>query len=406
MKRVLLWLVLIAAVVGGIVWAIQQGPGYLLVAYNGFRFESSLWVGLALLGLLWLSLYLVRRLLQMLLAAAGLANPWSGRHRNRRARKAAELGFVDLLEGRWERARRHLERAAGAAEQPLIYFLGAARAAQKLGEIEDCDLLLERALDAQPTAELAVALTHAQLLEERGDSVAAVQTLQVMQQRYPRHVQVLRQLQALLQRRSDWSALLGLLPELRKSKALSSAELTALERLVWRERLLLAGQGATESASGLQEAWQQLSAAQRQEPELLLAYAEQLGRLGMAEEAEGLLRKAIKQQFDPGLVRLYGLLRGRDPLQQLHAAESWLTAHPQDPQLLLCLGRLCVQAELWGKARDYFEASLRFQRDPQTCVELARLLADMGEVERSNALLQEGFVLLDQHLPDTRLARV
>ena len=39
------------------------------------------------------------------------------------------------------------------------------------------------------------------------------------------------------------------------------------------------------------------------------------------------------------------------------------------------------------------------QADPQTCAELARLLGRMGEMERSNQLLQQGLELLGQHLP-------
>ncbi|WP_442957724.1 heme biosynthesis protein HemY, partial [Polaromonas sp.] len=72
--------------------------------------------------------------------------------------------------------------------------------------------------------------------------------------------------------------------------------------------------------------------------------------------------------------------------------------HPKDADLLLTLGRLCVQNQLWGKAKEYFESSLVFQRHPETCAELARLLTQLGEVERSNRLFQEGLGLLDQRL--------
>jgi HemY protein len=66
--------------------------------------------------------------------------------------------------------------------------------------------------------------------------------------------------------------------------------------------------------------------------------------------------------------------------------------------LLLTLGRLCLQNRLWGKARDYLESSLRLQRSPETCAELARLLAQLGDTERSNLLFQEGLGLLDERL--------
>jgi HemY protein len=148
----------------------------------------------------------------------------------------------------------------------------------------------------------------------------------------------------------------------------------------------------------LNRAWQQLTSSQRQEPPLVLAYAEQLRQLGAQVEAEEVLRNALKRKYDSHLARLYGLVRGSDPTRQLQAAEGWLKDHPADPSLLLTLGRLCLQASLWGKARDYLESSLRTQRNPEACAELARLLARLGDTERSNQLFQEGLGLLDERL--------
>jgi HemY protein len=130
----------------------------------------------------------------------------------------------------------------------------------------------------------------------------------------------------------------------------------------------------------------------------VLAYAEQLRQLGAQVEAEEVLRTALKRQYNSHLARLYGLVRGNDPARQLQTAESWLKDHPSDPSLLLTLGRLCLQSSLWGKARDYLESSLRLQRNPEACAELARLLAQMGDSERSNQLFEEGLGLLDERL--------
>jgi len=222
-----------------------------------------------------------------------------------------------------------------------------------------------------------------------------------MRERHPHNVQTLRQLQRLHQQRGDWSAVIRLLPELRKDKVLPTAELVELERRAWGENLALAAHQEEGGAVGLQSlnrAWQQLSSAQRQEPQLVLAYAEQLRQLGAQVEAEEVLRAALKRNYDSHLARLYGLVRGSDPSRQLHAAEGWLKDHPADPGLLLTLGRLCLQNSLWGKARDYLESSLRVQRNPEACAELARLLAQMGDTERSNQLFQEGLGLLDERL--------
>ena len=54
---------------------------------------------------------------------------------------------LDLAEGRWARALRHLQRAAEGEARPLMHYLGAARAAHKLGQVEESERLLERALE-------------------------------------------------------------------------------------------------------------------------------------------------------------------------------------------------------------------------------------------------------------------
>lgn len=404
--RRLLWLLLLLAIAAGLYLlslAIEADRGYVLFAYQGFRYQSGLWAFLGLLLVVVVLYYLIKWTLRLLLSSTRLANPWSRLHRNRRVRLASEQGMLDLAEGRWARAQRQLTRAAEADSQPLMYYLGAARAANKLGEYEQSDALLERALNRQPQAELAIALTHAELQRNRGDSEAALQTLQAMRERHPGHHLVLRQLQRLYLQRQDWSALLGLLPELRKEKALPAAELDELERKTWRGRLAEVGDGGLEQGeaalSSLHKAWNHLSASLRHEPELIATYVEQLRRLGAQQEAEEVLRSALKRGYDSRLARFYGVLRGADPARQLQTAEHWLKQHPQDPALLLTLGRLSVQNQLWGKARDYFESSLKLERHPETCAELARLLAQLGELERSNQLLLESLGLLHQGLP-------
>ncbi len=401
MKRryAIVFLVIAAAALIGV--AIAKHSGYVLIAYDTFRYESSLWATLALLVGIWLACWVIKALVVLVMTSTGVVNPWSRRNRSRRIQMAIEQGQMDLAEGRWASAQRHLQRAAEAERQPLLYYLGAARAANELGHYEDSDKLLERALERQPQAELAIALSHAQLQTDRGETEAALETLQVMHERHPHSVQVLRQLQRLHQQRGDWSALIRLMPALRKDKVLPASELAELERRAWGENLTLAAQREQEGEAGLQSlqrAWQQLTAAQRHEPQLVLAYAEQLRQLGAEADAEEVLRGAMKREYNSHLARLYGLLRGKDPARQLQTAEGWLKEHPDDPSLLLTLGRLCLQNSLWGKARDYLESSLRVQRNPEACAELARLLAQLGDTERSNQLFQEGLGLLDRRI--------
>ena len=114
--------------------------------------------------------------------------------------------------------------------------------------------------------------------------------------------------------------------------------------------------------------------------------------------AEKAILRVLKQEWRIPLVRLYGYVES-DSSRQLAKAESWLAAHPKEPQLLLCLGRLSARDGLWGKARDYFESAYRLEKTTEICAELGRLLDALGEPIVAAAYFREGLMLQEKDLP-------
>lgn len=123
MKRLYVIVFLVIAAAGALGLAIAQHSGYVLIAYKTFRYESSLWATLLLVALIWLVLWGVKALVELVAVSSGVVNPWSNRNRSRRVQVAIEHGQLDLAEGRWASAQRHLQRAAEAERQPLLYYL-------------------------------------------------------------------------------------------------------------------------------------------------------------------------------------------------------------------------------------------------------------------------------------------
>lgn len=119
MKRayVVLFVLVVAAALIGV--AISRHAGYVLISYDAFRYESSIWAALALLVAVLFILWLLRMLIALLTTSGGVVNPWSRRNRSRRVQNAIEQGQMDLAEGRWASAQRNLHRAAEAERQPL-----------------------------------------------------------------------------------------------------------------------------------------------------------------------------------------------------------------------------------------------------------------------------------------------
>ncbi|MDP4789275.1 MAG: heme biosynthesis protein HemY [Haliea sp.] len=399
--RGLLILALLALLLGvGIVALIENHPGYVLVAYGQYTVETSLWVGLVLLAVFVTLLYLLIGLLRKVFSGQRSVAGWLGQRKARRAARLTHRGLISFIEGNWVRARSQLLSGAAHSEVPLLNYLTAARASFQLDEPDKMREYLGIAEQANADAGIAVALTQAELKLQGGHFEQAVATLERARRNAGRHPHVLKLLHSAYRGLEDWDALLKLLPELRKHGVLPDDSLLELERSAHTrllERCATAdGDGA---AAALQQCWEAMPASLRQNKVILRNYVDHLIRAKDFMAAAKLVQRALKQEWDGDLVRLFGYVELPDAGRQLAQAEAWLTDHPRDHQLLLTLGRLACRHQLWGKARDYFEGSYRQRHTSETCAELGRLLAALGEDKDSALYFREGLLLREKTLP-------
>lgn len=405
--RKLLLLALLALLLGvGVVALIENHPGYVLIAYGHYTVETSLWVGIVLLALLTLVVYAIFSLLRRLFSGQKSLAGWLGQRRSRRASRLTHRGLINFIEGNWEPARRQLLRGADHSEVPLLNYLVAARASFQLGEHDRMREYLGAAEQSDSAAGIAVELTQAELKLRGKQYEQAVATLERARRNAGKHPHVLKLLSAAYLGLEDWDALLKLLPELHKHKVLPEDELLQLERQVYTR--LLQASVAEDAAAGdgsaqLHKRWQAMPGSLRQDGAMLQLYVGLLIREGDHAGADRIIQRALKQDWDSELARLYGYVELDNPGRQLAHAESWLAAHPRDPQLLLCLGRLACRHQLWGKARDFFEASYRQRRSPEVCAELGRLLSALGDEKASAAHFREGLLMREKSLPQLPL---
>ena len=70
------------------------------------------------------------------------------------------------------------------------------------------------------------------------------------------------------------------------------------------------------------------------------------------------VESALRREWSSQLVETYGALPGGDLEARLRRAEAWQDNHPNDPSLLLALGRMSVRVGQWAKARQYLERAL------------------------------------------------
>ncbi|OEY66445.1 heme biosynthesis HemY N-terminal domain-containing protein [Marinobacter sp. X15-166B] len=414
MIRVLL-IILVALLLGtALSFGLQYDLGYVRISLGNYLIETNFWVGLLLVIALVMVVMFTIGLLRQISRSTRVLGHWRARGKERRARKRTTQGLLALAEGNWPRSRKLLEASANHADTPLINYLAAAQAAYESGDHDDVDVLLRKAFDSTPGSDLAVGITQAQLQLAGNRLEQALATLVRLRKKTPHHPFVLKLLKTTYLRLEDWRELARLLPELRKRDLLPKAELDELERTTWRNLLQRAAaeghQRLTEyddpatALAPFTRLWDELPGVLRRDDDTIYEYTRLLAELGDEAQAETLMRKVLRNHWNDDLVNLYGRVRGAEPDEQLMVAERWLQDRPNNPELLLALGRLSLRNELWGKAREYFETSLRLRHSQEAIAELSRLNAHMGEDQASVKLLMQGLIK-DSGLPDLPMPR-
>lgn len=374
--RALLWVLGLFAAATGLVLFARTNAGYVLVASHGTRVEFSLNLGLLLLAAAVAGGYLLVRAAVLALQLPGQARAF----RERRRREAGRAAFGEALraffEGRYGRAERAAVAAAQAGESPGLSAVIAARAANEMRAFARRDEYLART-DGGPEDDHVRQVTLAELLLAERRHHDALAVLGRIRQR---HTATLRlEMEAERQAR-NWDRVLALLSQLEKKQALDRTVMEHLRRSATAEALK---RHALEP-DNLREAWERISTELRRDPLVARTGARCFLALGGLREARKVIEDALEVQWDPPLCLLYAECAGDDPRAMLQKAEGWLHEQPRDATLLLVLGRLCVRAALWGKARSYFEASVGVEPSQSAHLELAGLAArEQREVDAS-----------------------
>ncbi len=384
-----LLLALLAAV--GLVLAVYQDNGYVLIGYGVWEIRGSLALFVLFDVLLFLALYLAMRTLAHAWRLPARMHEWQQRRAAQRARRALTRGLLDLSEGEWRAAEKALVRLVAYSETPLLNYLAAARAAQAQGAHERRDQYLQRAHQSMPSADVAVSLTQAELQLAHQQLEQALATLMHLRTVAPHHAYVLKLLKTLYMRLGDWPALRELLPELRRRKVEPDERLDELELEVYRA--LIAQEAHDGDTGRLERFWSELPKSLRAEESLLRAYVGAEIERGRGSEVEPVLREYLRKHWSEDLMAILGTIETDEPGRQLSVAEAWLQAHPSNPVLLLALGRLCLRARLWGKARSYLEASVGAGPRPETYRELGALLEQLGETDKARESYRAGLEL-------------
>jgi HemY protein len=263
---------------------------------------------------------------------------------------------------------------------PALADLVAARAAQRMRDFDKRDEWLGQARKEEGEWRLARLVTEAELLLEERRFYDARTVLQELHASGPKHIVTLSLLMRAEQGLGNWDEVLRLVRLLEKRSAMPPE---ALESVRVNARIAMLSR-MTHDPRSLAEHWRELPESDRVHPKIAAAAARAFFQLGDCRSAHRILAEVLEREWRADLVLLYGECEDVDALQRIERAERWLETRPRDPELLLTLGRLCAQSQLWGKAISYLEASLALHPTRATHIALAHMHDDMGRPEDAN----------------------
>lgn len=350
-----------------------RDPGYLLVSYGGTSFETSIWMAVVLLVGSYLALRCLIWLVRNMRSGFSSVSGWGKQRRARKAQSNTARGLLLWAEGDWREAERVLSAGAADSEFPFINHLFAARSAHALGDAKGRDSHLESAVEAEPGAAFAINLQRAEFFLATGAYAEASEILKSLRAQAPRHPKVLLDLADCFERTGESELQLEVLSSPGLTALMSPEEVARRTEAAWKQKLV---GGSPEAA------WVSLPKKLQSNPALVHLVAERLAQAQQSDRAEEILRIALKQEWSPSLVELYGRIGARDVAAQIRHAETWLKQHPSDPDLLLTLGRLYLRNQLIDQAENAFKSALRVRADHAVHAELGRLLVGRGELSR------------------------
>lgn len=387
---------------------LAEDPGYLLLAWRNYTFETSLFA----LAVAVIVIAVVSRLLYLLFSCF---NPWHliryGRRfreaRRNKSRSRTTEGLLHFSRSNWTGAYNQLERSFSDQDATVINYLAAAYAAYRIGNRQDWINCLDRAAKEYPVALSTINAMRGELLLRSNHLEQSMAVLEQLKRTSINDQHLLNLLKEVYTKLQDWQKLQELLPTLIRESVISEAEASALERRLQIEQINQCvargkreSKPATDLADELQKFWKKVPAGIREDEAVVGAYVDALQAAGDSRQAARAIETALRRNWNDNLVDRYGSEDFSDQAQQLVHAESWLKERPNNARLLLALGRICMRNKLWGKAREYFEASRRIAPEAEVFGELSRLTRGLGELELSEEYLEKYLTLLGRTLPE------
>ena len=384
--RWVFWILGLFALAVAAALALRFNTGYVLLVSPPYRVELSL--NLFVLGALALigAGYIVLRLVLGAIDLPERVREFRARRQRDNARSALLDALRAFFEGRYGRAEKAAAAVIESDEMPALGAVLAARAAHELRRYEQRDEYLARAGERAPGDLAMRVIAEAELLLEQRRFQEALLALKALPEK---HTAGLRLELRAQQQAKNWEPTLPLIDQLTRRGVFDAVQAAQLRRYAQIEILK---RRALDRYS-LEEYWQKIPAEQKRDPKVAAAAAQCFTALGGGEQACQIIEAALDHEWDSELVGWYAECAGAATVRRIERAEKWLKTNPRDSVLLLTLGRLCAEQELWGKAQSYLDASVAVEPSWSAHLALAELHDGLGHADAARRHYRESLDL-------------
>jgi HemY protein len=393
--RWIVGLILVAAIAAFAWHWVADDPGYVLIHLRGTTLQLTVVSAVVILLLAWA---VIAALVTLIRWPFGALNR---RHRRLSRRRLAD-GLVALIEGRHGEAERDLNRAARYPSVRGPSLLAAAEAAERHGESTRALETLDQAAQETPRA---ARVLRARLLRRAGRATEAAALLA------PEASSAsltpsgwVEYAEASLESGDARSAVRAIEP-LQRSGELGARAFSDLESRVVAAYVASAPDGASLSAL-----WSQLPKGQRRLQAAVDAYARRASGFGQSMAAMDEIETALRREWSSSLIATYGGMGAEDLEQRLRRAEGWVDTHPNDAALLTAVGRMCVRARLWGKAKPFLERALAIEPNANAWEALGDVFVGEAHPELAQRCYRNALALArgeaTEALPESRNHRI
>lgn len=384
--RWVLWIVGLFALAVVAALALRFNTGYALLVWPPYRVELSLNLLLLMLAGAFAAGYLLLRFILGAIALPAKVREYRARRQREDARAALLEAVRAFFEGRYGRAEKAAASAMESGESPALGAVLAARAAHELRRYEERDGYLARAEKLAPDDAAMRIIGEADMLLDQRRFQDALLALKALPER---HTAGLRLELKAQQQAKNWEQTLPLIDQLERRRVFDAMQAGQLRRYAHAENL----KRKALDQRALNECWQKIPSAQKRDVKVAAAAAHCFMALGGCAQANQIIEQALESEWDSELVGLYAECEGAEAVRQIERAENWLRHNPRDAALLLTLGRLCAQQELWGKAQSYLEASIAVEPTYSAHLALAQLHDRLGNADAVHRHYRESLEL-------------